>query len=198
MIAYQAEQIRRFLRAVDKYLREPTRLVVIGGGAALLQHGATSPTRDIDAFEGDPSRLRDAAARAETEIGYAVPIRRAAVADLPLHYADRQLHPMPRLKRLELIVPDRYDLVLSKLVRASQADLAVCREMHEHKALELAVLVQRYLEEMNHAIGRQADRDQNLIAAVEFTWDSASADGAQQLIERGRAATRRRKVAPRS
>lgn len=87
---------------------------------------------------------------------------------------------------------ERYHLVLSKLVRASQADLAVCREMHERKALELDVLVQRYLAEMNHAIGRQADRDQSLIAAIEFMWDSGSADGAQQLIERSRAGTKRK------
>ena len=93
---------------------------------------------------------------------------------------------MPDLRRLNLLVPDRYDLVLSKLVRASQADLVVCKEIHDHKPLDSHVLVQRYLEEMEHAIGRRADRDQNLIAAVEFLWDSASADRAQQVVERYR------------
>jgi hypothetical protein len=167
MTTYQAEQIRRFLKAVDKHLQEDVRLVVIGGGAALLQ---------------------DAVARAQAELGFAVPIGRAAIADLPLHYEDRQLRPLPRLRHLDVIVPDRHDLALSKLVRASQADLAVCKEMHAHKPFELATLVKRHLEEMDHAIGRQADRDQNLIAAVEFIWDATSADLVQLQIDHHRAA----------
>jgi hypothetical protein len=192
MVTFEAEQIRRFLTAVDRHLRRPVRLVVIGGGAALLRHGARSPTRDIDTFQGDTSLLKDAAARAEAEIGFAVPIGSAAVADLPLYYEDRQERPLPRLKRLDVLVPDRYDLCLSKLVRASQADLVVCKEMHEYRAFKPATFVQRYLDEMNHAIGRQADRDQNLIAAVEFIWDSATADRAQQLVDERRASDRRR------
>lgn len=187
MRTYQAEQIRLFLTKLDGHLRVRVRLVIIGGGAALLQHGARSPTRDIDTFEGDPSALREAAALAEAEIGFAVPMARAGVADLPLHYEDRCERPLPQLTHLDVLVPDRYDLVLSKLVRASQADLVVCKEIHEHKALNVTALVRRYVEEMNHAIGRHADRDQNLIAAVEFMWDAATADHAERLIERSRA-----------
>lgn len=183
MITYQTEQIRRFLAAVDKHLRAPARLVIIGGGAALLQHGAKSPTRDIDAFEGDMAAVKKAAALAEAEIGYAVPLGRAAVADLPLNYETRQQRPMPQLKRLDVLVPDQYDLTLSKLVRAHQADLAVCKEMHEAKPLDATTLVKRYLDEMSHAIGRLADRDQNLVAAIEFIWDAANADAAQRRID---------------
>jgi hypothetical protein len=97
---------------------------------------------------------------------------------------------MPQLRRLELIVPDRYDLILSKLVRASQADLAVCKEIHEHEPLTVEVLIERYLDEMNHAIGRQADRDQNLVAAIELMWDVPSADRAQVVIDARRASER--------
>ena len=88
MDTFEADQIRRFLGAVDKHLRRKVRLVVIGGGAALLQHGADRP-RGHRRVPGDTS-LADAAARAEAEIGFAVPIGNAAVADLPLHYEDRQ------------------------------------------------------------------------------------------------------------
>jgi hypothetical protein len=124
--------------------------------------------------------------------GHPVPIGSAAVADLPLHYEDRQQRPLPKLKRLEVIVPDRYDLCLSKLVRTSQADLAVCKETHEYNAFELATLVDRYLDELNHAIGRQVHRDQNLVAAVEFMWDAATADRAQHLIDERRTSVRGR------
>ena len=186
MSKYRADQIRRFLEAVDKHLRKPVRLVIVGGGAALLQHGAKSPTRDIDAYEGDSPLLQEAALRAQAEIGFSVPIGSAAIADLPLDYEARAERPLPNLRRLELVVPDRYDLVLSKLVRASQADLAVCKEIHEHKALVVQTLVARYLDEMDHAIGRQADRDQNFVAAIEFLWDTATADRAQQIVDKHR------------
>jgi Nucleotidyltransferase of unknown function (DUF6036) len=186
MTTYQVEQIRRFLEAVDEHLRKRARLVIIGGGAALLQHGARSPTRVIDAYAGDTPHLRQAAAEAEAEIGFAVPIGSAAVAELPLHYEDRQLHPMPHLKRLDVVVPERHDLVLSKLVRASHADLVVCREMHEHRALDAGVLVKRHLDEMEYAIGRQADRDLNFVAGVEFIWDATTADRAQRRIDERR------------
>jgi hypothetical protein len=86
MTTFQADQIRQFLETVDKHLRAPVRLVIIGGGAALLGHGAKSPTRDIDTFEGNPLLLKEAVVRAQAEIGFTVPIGAAAVADLPIHY----------------------------------------------------------------------------------------------------------------
>ncbi len=51
------------------------------------------------------------------------------------------------------------------------------------------MLVERYLEEMQHAIGRQADRDLCLLAGVEVIWDSTTADLAQKQVERHRANT---------
>lgn len=184
---YQAEQIRRFLEAVDRHLREPAQLVIIGGGAALLQHGAKSPTRDIDTFGGPLAAVKLAAAQAAAELGYAVPLGSAPVADLPLNYQDRQLRPLPQLKRLDVLVPDRYDLVLSKLVRAHQADLAVCKEIYEANPLELGVLLDRYLQEMGHAIGRQNDRDMNLVAGIELMWDAKTADLAERRTQAFRA-----------
>ena len=65
--------------------------------------------------------------------------------------------------------------------------------MHEYKAFEQARLVHRYLDEMNHAIGRQADRDQNLIAAIEFIWDAATADRAQEIVDERRTSVRVRR-----
>jgi hypothetical protein len=90
-------------------------------------------------------------------------------------------------------VPDRHDLVLSKLVRASQADLVVCREIHEHEPLIADELVHRYLAEMKHAIGRPADLDQNLLAAIELIWDERTADRAQAVVDARRASERARK-----
>jgi hypothetical protein len=46
---------------------------------------------------------------------------------------------------------------------------------------------------MKHAIGRPADLDQNLIAAIELIWDERSADRAQAVVEEHRASARARK-----
>lgn len=183
MTKFDATEIRRFLEALDRHLSKPVPLTVIGGSAALLQHGAHSPTRDIDTFDCNPTLVRDAATKAHAEIGFAVPIQNAAIADLPRDYASRLLQPMPSLKHLRVVVPNRYDLVLSKLLRATQPDLDVCKEMHESKPLDPKVLLERYLAEMGHAIGPVADHDQNLVAAIEFLWDGETADRAQGRLD---------------
>ena len=54
---HQAQQIATLLEAVDGDLQEPVCMVIIGGGAALLQHGATSPAREIDAWSAALSSL---------------------------------------------------------------------------------------------------------------------------------------------
>jgi hypothetical protein len=153
----------------------------------LLAHGAKSPTRDIDTYEGDPSVLDAAIAAVRAELGFAVPINRAAVADLPLNFEDRQIQPLAHLRRLKIFVPDRYDLVLSKLIRSVEPDLLVCREMHEHKPLDPAELVRRYVNEMRYAIGRREDHDHNFVAGVEFIWDADTAVRAQQTVGQTRA-----------
>lgn len=187
MTRYDTAQLRAYLEAIDRHLDVHVELVVIGGSAALLQHGAHSATRDIDAFAGDVASVQVAARHAAAEIGYAVPIDSAAIADLPSHYDQRLEEPLPHLKKLRLRVPDRYDLILSKLLRASAGDLVVCREIHAHSPLDAHVLIKRYLDEMNHAIGRQADHDQNLVAAIEYLWNAERADAAEQQIQRARA-----------
>jgi hypothetical protein len=130
--------------------------------------------------------LRGAIAAAKAELGFAIPINSAAVADLPLHFEDRQLRPLPHLRQLDVVVPDRYDLVLSKLIRATQTDLLVCKEMQDHKPLDPAELIQRYVTEMKYAIGRAEDRDHNFVAAIEFIWDESMADRARQKLEQAR------------
>jgi hypothetical protein len=42
----------RFFKQLDDLLDEPAVIVLIGGAAAVLHHGATRATRDIDVFRG--------------------------------------------------------------------------------------------------------------------------------------------------
>jgi hypothetical protein len=45
------DDLLRFVRALDAQLPEPVTLIVIGGAAASLHHGARRPTSDIDTFQ---------------------------------------------------------------------------------------------------------------------------------------------------
>ena len=89
-------------------------------------------------------------ARAAT--GLDVPIERAAVADAPYFYEDR-IRPAPlRLKKLRVMVPERHDLALMKVVRGDRHDVDVIAEIHTKHPLKLATLVKRFEEEMGHVI----------------------------------------------
>jgi hypothetical protein len=56
---YVRAEIERFLRAVDRALKRPTTVIIIGGGAAALKYRIDDPTTDIDTFNA----LRRAQAR---------------------------------------------------------------------------------------------------------------------------------------
>jgi hypothetical protein len=84
--------------------------------------------------------------------GLDVPIERGAVADAPYFYEDRIRRALPRLKKLRMIVPERHDLALMKVVRGDRHDIDVIAEIHTKHPLKLATLVKRFEEEMGHVI----------------------------------------------
>jgi hypothetical protein len=116
---YGAAQMRTFLEAVDRHLRAPARMCVIGGTAAALGYGVETFTNDVDTFESlaDHERLQGAARLASAETGLAIPIAPSGIADLPYDYGDRVRRVMEHLRNLRVFVPERHDLVLSKIIR---------------------------------------------------------------------------------
>jgi hypothetical protein len=90
MKRYDADEIRTFLQAVDRHLTTPTRVVIIGGSAAALAHGATSSTQDVDTFQSSTAQLRLAVDRAREETLLEIPMEDASVADIP-HDAELRL-----------------------------------------------------------------------------------------------------------
>jgi Nucleotidyltransferase of unknown function (DUF6036) len=149
---YTRDELLTFLRGLDERLHAPTELLIIGGAAAALRYGATRATRDIDTWSNIPPAVLRAADEARAATGLDVPIERAAVADAPYFYEDRIRPALPRLKKLRLMVPERHDLVLMKVVRGDRHDLDVIAEIHAKHPLKLATLVKRFEEEMGHVI----------------------------------------------
>lgn len=166
MTVFPKSEIARFLRAVDKALKEPVDLVIIGGSAATLHYGAVRATQDIDTLTHVSKGLNEAAAKARLATGLDIPIQRVTIADEPEDYASRLERVLPDLKRLRILVPERHDLVLMKATRAYEHDIQVIREIHQHSPLSLETLVDRFVREML-PIGHPVGIRRNFLTVIE-------------------------------
>jgi uncharacterized nucleotidyltransferase DUF6036 len=170
---YVRAEIERFLRAVDRALKRRATVIIIGGGAAALKYGIDDPTTDIDTFTTLDAELRRAADAARKATGLPMPFERSGVADGPYSFEDRLLRAMPRLSRLTVLVPERHDLALMKTVRGDQADFAKLQAIHERKRFDLAVLLDRYQQEMSHVVIDPRRLRGNFLALVESLFPEA-------------------------
>lgn len=72
----------------------------------------------------------------------------------------------PKLKRLTVLVPEKHDLVLMKLVRGSEADIQAAVDIFAACGLRRATLEKRFAEEMRHVIGNPRRLALNLEACI--------------------------------
>jgi len=148
----ERDQIVRFLRALDAALESDVTIFVVGGLAAILQYDASVKTADMDVFaivSGSEADLHRAAHVASAVTGITLPIGHASITELPWNYEDRlrRVRGM-KLKKLTMIVPDKYDLALSKTVRGYEHDLEAIASMHAHHRLSEKTLAQRFEDEI--------------------------------------------------
>jgi hypothetical protein len=146
------EELAIFLRAVDRNLTTPARIVIIGGSAAALHEGA-STTNDIDTYNKLPAAVEAAVAAAVGETGLAIPVGISVVADYPWNFQDRLERRYPELEHLEVLVLERHDLFLSKALRAYDNDEIQLRAMHRARPFDYDVLVDRFQSEMAQVVG---------------------------------------------
>lgn len=179
-VGFPRGAIEKFLRAVDRSLKEPVTVYVIGGTAATLRYGATRATQDIDTLTAVSKALAVAAAEARAKTGLDIPINRVTIADEPEDYESRLERVLPRLKRLRVFVPERHDLVLMKAMRAYEHDLQVIGEIHAHSPLSLDVVVDRFLNEML-PIGDPRRIRQNFLLVIEQLFPDAVDDVERRL-----------------
>jgi hypothetical protein len=149
---FDRAQLVAFIRALDRHLRKKVRIVVIGGAAASVGYDSDVRTADIDIFtvlEGPPDSLLAAAELAREETGLGVGVGAATVADLPFNYEAR-LRPVRGLdlKNLTILIPEKYDLALSKAMRGYEHDITAVKSMHERHRLSQTTLVRRFETEL--------------------------------------------------
>jgi hypothetical protein len=172
---FSTAELERFLAAVDQALERPAAIIVIGGSAVGLAHGVELRTRDIDTFESDVAVLERALEMARERTALPVPVAQARVADAPWNYEDRLRLLFPEFARLRVLVPEKHDLVLCKLVRAYPNDMVHIQELHDRDPLDLDTLLARTLDEMTHVIGGVEKFHANLADCVERLWGEVAA-----------------------
>jgi Nucleotidyltransferase of unknown function (DUF6036) len=162
------EEITRFLLAVDAELSEPTRIVIVGGAAALLQHGASRRTIDIDIFSTTPHGFENAIKQARLKTGLDVMVEFPSVAQPPYDYEER-LIPVDSLRasQLSVVVPDRYDLSLMKALRADVRDIEVIKQMHTNAPFDMDVFVKRYVDEMAETVNDESIRNSKFFSVIK-------------------------------
>ncbi len=160
MTRFDRAQLIAFIRAVDRNLASKVSIVIVGGAAACVGHDSDVMTADIDVFElrsGSAAVLARAADVARAQTGLAVSVGAAAVAELPENYESR-LKPVRglKLRKLTVMVPDKYDLALSKTLRGYPHDIDAIEGIDRRHRLSVKTLVGRFeAEPMNTAV---ADR----------------------------------------
>jgi hypothetical protein len=176
----ERDQIIRFLRAVDSALKDDVEVFVVGGLAAILQYDAAVKTADMDVYaivEGRQSDLKHASRVATDATGITLAINPATITELPWNYEDRLKRVRGlRLKKLHMIVPDKYDLVLSKALRGHEHDLETIASIHEHHHLAEKTLAQRFEDEIwKIAVGNPRNFARNMLQVMQMLYGASRA-----------------------
>lgn len=158
---------REFLQALDGLLNEQFELHCIGGFAVTAAYGLQRRTNDLDYFSLVPANRSDNLERLAGEESalarkYRVHIHSAGVASLPDNYEERLTEVFAgMLRNIRLLIPDPYDLVLSKLGRNAERDREDVAHIAKAQHLSAANLRDRFEREYL-SIGPR-ERDENTL-----------------------------------
>jgi hypothetical protein len=191
MRRFEASEIKRFLVALDKNLDQPSELWIIGGSAAALGYGVQTATKDIDILPRKHS-LTNAIKAAREATGLNIPVQEVGIYEAPQNFEDRAKEiPIEGLKHLVVKVPEKHDLVLMKMIRGEDPDLAVAEEISRLHGLDKDILIGRYLDEMDAAIGQRSMLDLSCEALISRVFGDVAAKEASERIKARRSRDKR-------
>jgi hypothetical protein len=143
------DEILAFLADIDQGLAETVLMEIVGGAAALLAYGAHTPTKDINSYSDFDEGILRAALRA----AHRIPLQRTVKPKPPFNHEERRQRLTLPPGKLVVWVPERHDVLFTKLARAARHDLEVIEEMHRAKPFDLQVVVERYNDEIVRTFG---------------------------------------------
>lgn len=148
-----------FLSAIDDQLTAPARIICIGGFVVTKIHGFSRSTGDLDHVESP----RELTAQLQEIAGQGSPLHRkyhlyvdyVGVVTLPINFDERLIEVPMQLKKINILVPDIYDLILSKLERNSPKDYGDVQFLAEKYKLSFNTLRKRFDEELDFMPNRE-------------------------------------------
>ena len=164
-----AEQLhepwRSFLRDIDTQLSGSTEIHCLGGFVVAEYYGLARPTSDVDIIQ-----VRGASNAADVlRIGgkgsalakkHRVYIDIVTVADVPERYEERLIDVYAgEFRNLRVRVFERHDLALAKLGRNQDYDREDVRRLAQGPGLDVAILEQRYRDELRWQLGNPERED---------------------------------------
>jgi hypothetical protein len=172
-----------FLGELDRLVSVPVALHCIGGFALVAGYGLPRATNDLDYRTLVPFHLLNelqalAGQGSALHRKHRVYLQKCGVDSIPESYDERltEIH-VGKFKKLKLLLPDPYDLILSKLGRNADRDREDVQYLAAKLRLNSRVLQERYQTELRSImIGRIPYHDQTLEFWIEayFQQDSAA------------------------
>lgn len=183
---FSSDQIRNYLRFIDEKLSAPLHLLIIGGSAAGLAYGITGHTRDIDTFQTEDIHIIDEICKnIHRERGIYIPVSEVAVADAPWHYEERLVDITPAdFRYLNIMVPEKHDLILMKVLRGDAHDFQHIREIAQKHPIEYHTLLERFINEMNHVMGNPEIIRISFLYLIEQLFGSEKVREAETVIKK--------------
>jgi hypothetical protein len=148
------EPWRSFLGELDAALSGEVHLHCLGGFVLTARYGLPRPTADVDVLFVFPSEkqadlARSAGCGSGLHSKYGVYLDIVTIVNPPCRYDERLTEMFPgAFRHLRLFALDPYDLALAKLERNSPRDRDDVVYLADTVALDLAVLRERYENEM--------------------------------------------------
>jgi hypothetical protein len=143
-----------FLGELDQAISEPVKLHRVGGFVVGLLYGLPRPTGDLDYVAAIPryriEELQHLAGRgSKLAAKHQLHLQHVTVATMPEDYESRLIEMFPgRGKKLKILAPDPYDLVLSKLERNYPKDQDDVEYLAKTVPLDPKILRDRYEKEL--------------------------------------------------
>jgi hypothetical protein len=168
------EPWRSFLHDIDAQLSGRTEVHCLGGFVVAEYYGLARPTSDVDIIQ-----VRGASSVVDVQrIGgkgsalakkHRVYIDIVTVADVPERYEERLIDVYGgEFRSLNVRVFERHDLALAKLGRNQDYDREDVRRLAQGPGLDVALLEQRYRDELRWQLGNPEREDLTLKLWIEM------------------------------
>lgn len=177
-----SEPWRSFLAELDELADRETRLECLGGFVLTQLYGLDRQTADVDPLSITPNDqlipLLEAAREGSTlHKKHRVYLDLVTIAIVPEDYESRLTEMFPgTFRRLRLYALDPYDLALAKLSRNIQRDRDDIKFLARSVPLDLAVLKQRYEDELRPYVANASREDLTLQLWVDAIEEERSSE----------------------